>query len=259
MQRTLHVIDQLPHSIRIAAIGDLHIRRTIPTGIDVEIDAIAERADVMVIAGDITNNGTLAQAELAAEWLSRSALPKVAVRGNHDRRCMRPLAFKEILGEAGVQFIDGGTLVFEGDRRLGFAGVSGSGGGFWPDEGPDTLPRRALQRLAVRARSEANRLRVAIDELDTELKIVITHVAPSVSTLGTEPIFKQFLLGNMEFARAIDDSNVDLVIHGHAHHGNPIGKTMGGTPVRNVAYDIARSFIVLELAYAEPMTIERGA
>jgi Icc-related predicted phosphoesterase len=253
------VIDQHSNVIRIAAIGDLHIRRRIPAGIDVEIDSIAERADLMVIAGDITNNGTLAQAELAAEWLMRSNLPKVAVRGNHDRRCMRPVAFKQILGEAGVQFIDGGTLVFDGDRRLGFAGVSGSGGGFWPDEGPDTLPRRALQRLAVRARWEANRLRKAIDELDTEHKIVITHVAPSVSTLGTEPIFKHFLLGNMEFARAIDDSNVDLVIHGHAHHGNPIGRTMGGTPIRNVAYDIARSFITIEVSFAEPAAIERGA
>ncbi len=253
------MIDQQPNAIRIAAIGDLHIRRVIPTGIDVEIDAIAERADVMVIAGDITNNGTLAQAELAAEWLSRSKLPKVAVRGNHDRRCMRPMAFKQILGEAGVHFIDGGTLVFDGDRRLGFAGVSGSGGGFWPDEGPDTLPRRAMQRLSVRARWEANRLRTAIDDLDTEYKIVITHFAPTVSTLGTEPIIKHFLLGNMELARAIDDSNVDLVIHGHAHHGNPIGRTLGGTPVRNVAYDIARSFIIQEISFAEPAAIVRGA
>ena len=253
------MIDHHPDVIRIAAIGDLHIRRAIPGGIDVEIDSIARRADVMVIAGDITNNGTLVQAELAAEWLGRSTLPKVAVRGNHDRRCMRPMAFKAILGEAGVQFIDGGTLVFDGDRRLGFAGVSGSGGGFWPDEGPDTLPRRAMQRLSVRARWEANRLRKAIDDLDTEVKIVVTHFAPTVSTLGTEPIFKHFLLGNMELARAIDESNVDLVIHGHAHHGNPIGKTMGGTNVRNVAYDIARGFIIQEIAFANAMAIERRA
>lgn len=248
-----------PSTIRIAAIGDLHIRKRIPPGIDVQIDEIAARADVMIIAGDITNNGTLAQAELAAEWLSRSSLPKIAVRGNHDRRCMRPMAFKHILGQAGVQFIDGGTLVFHRDPRIGFAGVSGSGGGFWPDEGPDTLPRRALQRLSVRARSEAARLRNAIDDLDTDLKIVITHFAPTVSTLGTEPIFKHFLLGNMELARAIDDCDVDLVIHGHAHHGNPIGRTMGGTPVRNVAYDIAQSFIIQEIAFSSRLPIERGA
>ena len=246
-------------TLRIAAIGDLHIRRAIPADIGAQIDGLAERADVIVIAGDITNNGTLAQAKLAAEWLRRSPLPKVAVRGNHDRRCMRPITFKKILDGAGVQFIDGGTLVFENDPRFGFAGVSGSGGGFWPDEGPDTLPRRALQRLSVRARSEAARLRQAIDELDTEVKIVITHFAPTVSTLGTEPIFKHFLLGNMELARAIDSCGVDLVIHGHAHHGNPIGRTMGGTPVRNVAYDIAQSFIIHEIAVDERLAFERGA
>ena len=130
---------------------------------------------------------------------------------------------------------------------------------WWPDEGPDTLPRRALQRLSVRARSEAVRLRKAIDELDTEVKIVVTHFAPTVSTLGTEPIFKHFLLGNMELARAIDSCGVDLVIHGHAHHGNPIGRTMGGTPVRNVAYDIAERFIIHEIAPDVRLAYERGA
>jgi Icc-related predicted phosphoesterase len=187
----------------------------------------------------------------------------VAAENRGPRQSRPPLHasrhLRNILAEAGVRFIDGGTLVFENDPRVGFAGVSGSGGGFWPDEGPDTLPRRALQRLSVRARWEAARLRQAIDDLDTDLKIVITHFAPTVSTLGTEPILKHFLLGNMELARAIDESDADLVIHGHAHHGNPIGRTKGGTPVRNVAYDIAQSFIIHEVAIVDRVGAEQRA
>jgi hypothetical protein len=33
----------------------------------------------------------------------------------------------------------------------------------------------------------------------------------------------------------IDRHGADLVVHGHAHHGTPEGKTTAGIPVYNVA------------------------
>ncbi|HWE26510.1 MAG TPA: metallophosphoesterase, partial [Polyangia bacterium] len=36
----------------------------------------------------------------------------------------------------------------------------------------------------------------------------------------------------------IDDNNVQLAIHGHAHKGSERGITPGGTPVRNVAMPV---------------------
>lgn len=232
---------------RIAAIGDLHLRGNVSTSLVREIRTIHHRADVLVVTGDITNGGRIVQVELAAELFRLAQLPIVAVLGNHDRRSLRMRAFKHTLKLSGVTVLDGTTLVLDGAHRIGFAGVQGSGGGFWPDEGPDTLSRRACQALAVRARREAARLDAALSGLQADVKIVVTHFAPTSSTLGREPIVKYPLLGNSELGRVIDRHDVDLVLHGHAHHGNPIGRTAGGTLVRNVAVDISGGFIVHEL------------
>jgi 3',5'-cyclic AMP phosphodiesterase CpdA len=67
--------------VRIAAISDLHIWGPISKKLITEFDELHERADVLVIAGDITNNGLLVQAERAATLLERARIPIVAVLG----------------------------------------------------------------------------------------------------------------------------------------------------------------------------------
>jgi Icc-related predicted phosphoesterase len=247
-------------TFRVAAIGDLHIWGKVPTALYPEFESVRHRADVLVITGDITNNGMILQAQLAADLLSLVKIPIVAVMGNHDRRAlMRMPKYSAILEQAGVTFLRGSTYTIENSvGRLGFAGVSGSGGGFWPDEGPDTIGRRTLQLLAVRARREANRLDDALSTLDTDIKVVVTHVSPTTSTLGREPVFKYFLLGNCEFGRVVDRHNVDLVLHGHAHLGNMIGQTAGGVPVRNVAQDVSGGIIIHELDPKLPVRLTRS-
>jgi Icc-related predicted phosphoesterase len=234
--------------VRIAAISDLHIWGPISKKLITEFDELHERADVLVIAGDITNNGLLVQAERAATLLERARIPIVAVLGNHDRRLPRRRGYTTTLEAAGVTFLDGTTAEFGSNIRVGFAGVQGSGGGFWPQEGPDTIPRRAAQALAVRSRREAARLDAALTRLTTDLKIVVTHVSPTMTTLGNEPRIKFFLLGNSELARVIDQHDVDLVIHGHVHRGNTHGVTPGGTLVRNTAKNVCREMQYFDAA-----------
>lgn len=234
--------------VRIAAIGDLHLRTGVPPELAAAFATLQDDADVLVIAGDITDGGKIIEVELAAELFKLVKLPMVAVLGNHDRRCLRPSAFRRILERSGVTLLEGETTVVDAGGRVGFAGVGGSGGGFWPDEGSPALHNRACQALAVRARREAARLDGALRSLRSDLTVVVTHFAPTTSTLGTEPIVKYPLLGNIELARVIDRHDVDLVIHGHAHLGNTHGSTAGGTPVRNVASMVIGGPIVHPLA-----------
>ena len=187
--------------MRIAAFSDLHIWGPVPNWISVEFAGLHEKADVLVIAGDITNNGLMAQAERAANLLRTVQIPIVAVVGNHDRRTPRPARFRELIESSGVTFLNGTTFEVGDDVSIGFAGVQGSGGGFWPVEGPDTLPRRTAQALAVRSRREASRLDAALESLDTDVKIVVTHVSPTLTTLQTEPKFKFFLLGEQRISQ----------------------------------------------------------
>jgi len=239
-------------SYRIAAIGDLHIWGPVPRALFPEFEALRNCADALVFTGDITNNGMLVQAERAAELFSLAQIPIVAVMGNHDRRALlRTPRYCAIFERAGVHFLDGTTYTLDSKgMKLGFAGVSGSGGGFWPDEGPNTQVRRAAQQLAIRGRREAARLDRALHSLDTDidLKIVVTHVSPTLTTLVGEPRAKFWLLGNSELGRVVDRHGVDLVLHGHAHRGNQFGKTPKGTPVCNVAHAVARGIVIHELS-----------
>jgi len=240
--------------VRIAAVGDLHIKGEASPDLVAALSGLDDSADILVVAGDITNSGRLIEAEAAAELLARSRVPILAVMGNHDRRCLRRKAFYAILARAGVDMLDGSVRVMAfGREKVGFAGIGGSGGGFWPEAGPDAVHSRALQRLRVKARLEAARLELALETLqgqDLDHLVVITHFAPTINTLGVEPEAKYWMLGNIELGRAIDRFPVDLVLHGHAHLGNPIGQTPNGILVRNVAQSVTGGVVV--------HTLERG-
>ena len=248
-------------AIRVAAIGDFHVKHAFPAALARDLTSLHARADVLVIAGDMTDNGRIIEFEMVADVLAAVTLPVVAVLGNHDRRCLRRTALRRILERSGVMLLDGeattlglrvasnGPVQPTRQVRVGFAGVGGYGGGFWPEEGPLLPPYRAAQALAVRARREALRLDDALDQIETgvDRRVAVLHYAPTASTLGNEPPVKQWMLGNIELARVIDRHPVDLVIHGHAHLGNPEGMTLGGTPVRNVASPVVGLPVVYRL------------
>jgi Icc-related predicted phosphoesterase len=231
-------------AVRFAAIGDLHIRTTVPSDFVRQLIGIDDHADFLVVPGDITNGGRIQEVELAAELFQRIQIPIVGVMGNHDRRTMRRRYFLSILEQAGVRMLDGETWEYMG---VGIAGVSGSGGGFWPEEKADPVSNRAWQALAVRARREAARLDDALKRLDTQRRIALLHFAPTTSTLVGEPPLKYWLLGNSALGHVVEKHNVDLVLHGHAHIGSPYGLTPGGVPVFNVAAGVTGGVSIHEI------------
>jgi Icc-related predicted phosphoesterase len=239
--------------IRIAAIGDLHLRAGIPEELADGLAALEGEVDLLVLAGDITDNGRIPEVEIASGLFSQLTMPKIAVLGNHDRRGVRRRAMRLLLEASGVRLLDGDSLIhrFEDGRTIALAGVGGYGGGFWPEEAPDLLATRLSKAVGVRARREALRLAIALDAIgtaDVDAVVVVMHYAPTVSTLGDEPLRKYWMLGNSLLGRVIDEHDVDLVIHGHAHLGNHEGATPGGTPVRNVAAQVTGGPTVYDVA-----------
>lgn len=238
--------------IRIVAVGDVHFRIDAPPAIEDSLREAAANADIVLLTGDITDNGRLPEVQAVASLMSGIDAPVFAVLGNHDRRSLRRREFRRVLESGGVELLDGESTVVElaGNLRVGVVGVGGYGGGFWPDEAPDLLSTRLSQAVAVRARREAVRLEAALDALashPTDLTIVNMHYAPTTSTLGLEPLMKHWMLGNSILGRVVDRHDVSLVVHGHAHLGNYEGYTPGGTPVRNVALPVIGRPAVIEL------------
>jgi len=238
--------------VRVAAIGDLHIQTQVPVELERELTALNGGVDVLVLAGDLTESGRIPEVELVAALLAQVDVPMVAVLGNHDRRGLRRTVMRRMYEAAGVRLLDGDMLRLElpGGPAIGFAGVSGTGGGFWPDESPEIIGSRLSQAIAIKSRREAARLHAALGSLDArdvDATIVLMHFAPTVSTLGAEPPMKYWMLGNSQLGRVVDAHPVDLVLHGHAHLGNQVGRTPGGTPVRNVAAQVTGGVAIYEV------------
>lgn len=235
--------------LQIVATGDLHIRADDPGAAAHRLRSGSHNADLLLIAGDITESGRIIEARRASALLAGIDVPILAVMGNHDLRSVRRYAFRTTLTEAGITLLDGESVVYTAANglRVGFAGVAGCGGGFWPAEMPDALYARAWNALAVRQRREAAKLDHALRQLEADVRIVLMHFAPTPTTLGNEPGAKYWMLGNGELGRVIDMHNVDLVLHGHAHLGNRYGRTPGGVEVRNVAFPVNNDVVRLQV------------
>jgi Icc-related predicted phosphoesterase len=68
--------------------------------------------------------------------------------------------------------------------------------------------------------------------------VIVVHYAPIGDTIKGEPPEIFPYLGNSRLAEVADRHGANLILHGHAHHGSPDGKTTAGIPVHNVALHI---------------------
>ena len=117
--------------MRIAAVGDVHLGEDSRGLLRPALDRIAEHADVLLLAGDLTRHGTLEEASVVAEEFAGLDVPVVTVLGNHDYHSDVPDAITALLEEVGIAVLEGTSARFElPGGTLGVAGVKGFGGGF---------------------------------------------------------------------------------------------------------------------------------
>jgi Icc-related predicted phosphoesterase len=226
--------------IRVAAVGDIHIGERYAGRLRPHLAGVADRADVLLVAGDLTRRGRRAQAEVAAGELRDLGLPTVAVLGNHDHESDEPHAVTAVLEDAGITVLEGaGTVLRIGGTRVGVAGVKGFGGGF-PGAVCADFGEPETKAFVRHGKERAAALLDVLRALDCDLKIALTHYAPVADTLVGERLEIYPFLGTGYLADAIDAGAAHFAVHGHAHAGTEEGRTAAGVPVRNVAQDVLR-------------------
>lgn len=229
--------------IRVAAVGDVHVGADARAFPDVSAEYLAASAEVLLLAGDLTQHGSLDEARLLAEELSAMRLPVVAVLGNHDYHQGQQQQIRSALEAVGVVVLEGeGVVLSLSGLRLGIAGVKGFGGGFLGACGSE-FGEDEMKAFMRHSRLTAERLEVALKQLDCDLRIALTHYSPVPGTLDGERAEIYPFLGSYLLGEAIDNSGCAAAFHGHAHAGSERALTPGGVPVRNVARP------VIELAY----------
>lgn len=223
-------------TIRIAAVGDVHVTRSSAGALQPLLAPLNDSADVLVLCGDLTDYGLAEEAQVLVRELAVVKLPIVAVLGNHDYECGRADEVRRILCEGGVKVLDGEACEIHG---VGFAGVKGFCGGF----GRATLGawgEKAIKAFVQEALDEAMRLESALARLRTARKVAVLHYAPIAGTVEGEPPEIYPFLGTSRLEGPLNRYPVDVVLHGHAHRGAPEGRTVSGTPVYNVALPLLR-------------------
>lgn len=226
--------------IRLAAVGDVHVGLDSAGRLRPHLTHLAERADLFLLAGDLTRHGDPAEAEVLAEELDGVEVPVVAVLGNHDYHCDREKEVRQLLERAGVRVLEGeGTVLDLAGRRVGVAGCKGFGGGF-PGACASEFGEPEMKAFVGHTRATADELEEALWGLDADVRVALLHYSPVAATLEGERLEIYPFLGSYLLAEAIDRAGADLVVHGHAHAGSEKGVTPGGIHVRNVAQPVIK-------------------
>lgn len=223
--------------MRIAATADLHFVPASHAAVLEQLGKARDEADVLVLAGDLTNYGQPGEMEPLLNALVRLRLPIIAVLGNHDYESGKEQDLMQMMASGGIKVLDGTGYERDG---VGFAGTKGFIGGF----GRGALTAfgepevKAFVKVSI---DEALKLERGLAQLRSRKRVVVLHYSPIAGTVqGESPEIFPYL-GTSRLAEVIDRHGADLVVHGHAHHGTPDGKTTAGVPVHNVAITLLQA------------------
>lgn len=222
--------------LRFAAVGDIHCGKDSSGALRALFMHASEAADALLLCGDLTDYGLADEARVLAGELAAATVPVVAVLGNHDFESDAQDEVRRILSDAGVHVLDGEACEIRG---VGIAGVKGFAGGY----GRTTLGswgERSIKQFVNEAIQETLKLEAALAKLRTPERIAVLHYSPIAATVQGEPPELFPFLGTSRLEEPLIRYPVSAVLHGHAHHGSPEGKTANGTPVYNVAMPLLK-------------------
>jgi Icc-related predicted phosphoesterase len=224
--------------IRVAAAGDIHFAPDAAGTMRPHLEHLSDRADLLLLAGDLTRVGTPDEAQALADELSDVSVPIVAVLGNHDYQCDQADKVAAILEGIGVRVLEGDSVVIPvNGATVGVAGTKGFGGGFVGACGSE-FGEPEMKAFMAHSRCLAERLEGSLAALDTDVKVALLHYAPCSDTLMGERLEIYPFLGSHLLGEAVDRGGATLTLHGHAHRGTERGLTAGGRHVRNVAQPV---------------------
>lgn len=220
--------------MRIAATADLHFNPQSYAKLKDQFERVRNEADILIIAGDLTNYGQPEEMDPLLNVLVRLRIPAVVVLGNHDYESGKQEELSRMIVSAGIKVLDGTAYERDG---VGFAGTKGFVGGF--GRGMLTaFGEQEIKQFVQASIGEAIKLERAMSQLRTRKRVVVLHYSPIPETVQGEAAEIFPFMGTSRLAEVVDRHGADLVVHGHAHHGKTEGRTTTGVAVHNVAISL---------------------
>jgi uncharacterized protein len=188
--------------MKILAAGDIHGDRGLARELSKRADA--EEVDAVVLCGDLVDD------EMDVEgFIGEFKKPVFLVPGNHDSE-----ATVDFLAE---RYYHAKNLHGYGYKfgNIGFVGCSSVNLGLWQ------MPEKDIFDMIKKANEYVE---------DCETKILVSHVHPDESKMGTLAGFA----GSKGLRKAIDELKPHIVLCSHIHEAEGIEELIGNTKVINV-------------------------
>lgn len=223
-----------PTTMKLAAIGDLHMREGLVGNLKPIFQEIAQKTNILLLCGDLTDHGYIEEAEMLAHELEGTNLTVLAVLGNHDYTSGHDEEIRHILSPKFLNVLDKEPVEING---VSFVGTKGFGGGF-DEHLLSPFGEQEIKSFVQTAVAEELKLEEQLSQSDCQTKVVVLHYSPIKETVigEAEEIFP--FMGSSRLAGPIDRFKATVAFHGHSHHGTHQGKTIQGIPVYNVCFSL---------------------
>jgi predicted phosphodiesterase len=232
-------------TIRAVGVSDLHFgkpKSDAKSGAKVaywrdKVSEFSERAHILFVAGDWTQDAKREEAEQAADAFRDSPIPVVGVLGNHDRPADNPGLIKQILEDrGGIKILQGDVFVYERDGfSVQVTGDTGYNHLYSPGKlGPHKVPEDTYLRMIDES---VEALELGVNKLHGDQNIVLLHYAhvhkPDDNHQAWRIPPRKMMTIDKLIAR--NRRRIDFVMHGDIHsEPNPQTK-VHGIPVFNIA------------------------
>ena len=212
--------------MKLAAVGDLycevgHVGHWAP-----RLAPVNAEAELLLLAGDLTHGGELAELDVLLAELKGVTIPIVAVLGDRDYEAGRARVILERLRRTGIATLEGGSTTVGDVTVVGAVGVEG---------GFDAAPTR---RWSYAERQLMARLEHYLADAAQSQRVVLLHYAPIHPGSPIQGADDVAALGSSSMAAAVDVTGADLALHAHVTEGMGEGRTAQDTPVFNVALPV---------------------
>ena len=228
--------------VRICAVGDVHGGRYFSVFKASLKSIVGARPDVCIFAGDMVDEGRVSDLEPILKEV-RTRFPKVpiiAVFGNeeyHELEAEFIKRYPEV-----IWLNDSPALMIINGVKVGFVGTRGSLERltFWQ--------RKHKPELEIVYRERPRTIKRIVKELrrHADLIVLITHYAPTFTTVKGEPEKVYPYMGSKAMERAVKEAKPDIVIHAHAHNAVVVEATIDSIKVYNVSLPARKGITLIE-------------
>ena len=223
----------------VSAISDLD-----PLGVDLEPfwDVIkkANEPDLFLLGGDIYEyrNPEIYGLILDFIKLKKWVCPIIAVFGNRE--------FDEDIDEikkickSRITFLDDESIELKvKNKKVGIVGTRGSLDfpTWWQSTHVPDIRKAYLERI--------KKCEELLDKLKVDIKILLSHYAPTYKTLVGENPKIHSVLGSKKFENVLVKTKTSFAIHGHAHYGTALA-FVDSIPIFNVSFTVNRKIVEID-------------